>query len=90
MSRRFFKRGQVPTFNCEVCGRRTRNVESCSCCPQCWELAGQDNYHNDNACAPTPAELAGYEALVTEAVRKGGNAQEMRAAFPYIWKGEVK
>jgi len=84
-SRAGFHRGIAPTFNCAVCGRRTRPVDSDTCCAECWELAGQDNYHNDNACGPTPKELAYYESLVAVAVAKGGDADAIRAQNPYIW-----
>ena len=85
-----FQRGARPTFNCAVCDRRTRHVENTDSelCPECWELAGHDNHHNDNATVPTDSEMKYYESLVTKAEKKGGNAHFMRASNSYIWRNQ--
>jgi hypothetical protein len=87
-NRSHFHRGSNPTFNCGVCGRRTRAVENTDAelCPECWELSGWDNHHNDNAEAPTAAELAGYEKLVASAVKRGSDGAKMRRQFSFIWQ----
>lgn len=84
--RSYFRRGTAPTFTCQVCDRRTRNPDSDTCCPECWELAGQDNYHNDNGLVPTAEEMEHYEAIVAHAVKRGSNGEKMRASCPYIWR----
>lgn len=87
MSYRHFQRGQEPVFNCAICGRRTRNTtgSDSGLCGQCWDLAGWDNHHNDNGEAPTPSEMQEYEALLRQAVRKGGDETKIRRNFDYIW-----
>ena len=79
-----FRRGRS-TFNCDVCGRLTRQTDAQSVgsrlCPQCWDLAGienevQDGYH-------TAQEAWGkVEPLIAEVEGKGGDASSWRETFP--------
>lgn len=89
MTTRHFQRGQAPTFNCSICGRRTRDTDSDHLCGQCWELAGWDNHHNDEGTEPTEAELAGYEQLVAVASKRGGDADRIRTRFDFLWPGRA-
>lgn len=87
MSKRHFQQGGRGVFTCCVCGRSTRQVDQgdSECCPQCYELAGHDNYHNDNGIEPNDDELRFYEGIVAEIVAKGGNADKVRKSNEYIW-----
>ena len=82
-----FQRGQQPTFNCSICGRRTRDTtgSDSQLCSQCYDLAGWDNHHNDSGTVPDAGEMKFYESLVAEAAAKGGDADKMREQFDYIW-----
>lgn len=50
MSKDGFKQGSG-CFQCQVCGKRTRDVDGengpCQLCPRCYYLAGLENEHND-------------------------------------------
>jgi ribosome-binding protein aMBF1 (putative translation factor) len=83
-----FRRFGPSTFHCEICGRNTRHVENTDAplCPECWELAGWDNHHNDAGEAPTAEELAFYDGMVAKAVKRGSDGAKMRAAFTFIWE----
>lgn len=89
MSRSHFRRGQGRTvFACECCGRQTRGQTDCigiEMCQQCYDLAGDDNMHNDDGTDPTPEQMAHYNALLAEIVAKGGDADRVKALNDYLW-----
>ena len=88
MNRSHFRRGARATFDCVVCKRHTRHVENTDSelCHECWELAGHDNHHNDCDTVPTVYEMAFYDRLIHQAVKKGSDAKLMRANCPHIWR----
>lgn len=82
-----FKRGQS-TFNCNICGRLTRDTGDNGqheLCPDCYELAGLDNMHNDDGEAPNEKQMKQYNDTLAFIVSKGGNADRVRKQFSYIW-----
>lgn len=82
-----FRRGQS-TFTCNICGRLSRDTGDNGqheLCPDCYELAGLDNMHNDDGEAPTPQQMAQYDATLAYIVSKGGDADKVRKQFSYIW-----
>lgn len=81
-----FRRGRVPTYRCDVCGRLTRAVDCEHLCPECWELAGEDNHYNDTGTVPTAEELARFDKMVAAAAKKGSDPDKMRASCGYIWR----
>jgi hypothetical protein len=93
MSRKqHFQRNGGGVFRCEVCDRSTRRVDQghdSRLCPQCWDLAGLDNTVNDNG--PTEPSLGDWttyrDALLADAVAKGGNAEQIKKEFTYLWGG---
>lgn len=88
MARARFSQGQS-TFKCHCCGRRTRDTGdngSLELCPECFELAGCDNMHNDDdGTIPTPEEMKGYETLLSLIAEKGGDTQAVKDSCGYIW-----
>lgn len=88
MARSHFSRGQS-TFNCQCCGRLTRDTGDnggCELCPECYELAGADNMHNDDGSIPTAEEMKGYEALLSHIGERGGDTQAVKDSCNYIWQ----
>lgn len=82
-----FQRGQG-VFNCTCCSRLTRGTTDAigmELCQQCFDLAGDDNMHNDDGTTPTPEQMAHYEKLLAEIVAKGGDAQSVKNLNDYIW-----
>lgn len=77
------------TYQCNSCGRRTRNTGAQSLgselCPQCWDLAGIENEISDGY---TTAEKSADQIrhAVADIEAKGGDASEYRAAWPELWK----
>ena len=86
-----FQRGAGGVFSCCCCGRKTRLVSQpfgSETCPECDELAMQDNSVNDGA--QTWEETKPYcEELLFNIVKKGGNAERVKADFDYLWPKEA-
>jgi hypothetical protein len=74
MDRSQFQRG-TGQFNCDVCGRRTRatgvQAIGSKTCPQCWDLAGYYNSHQDG-CLDKDGDRPEIVALCQHIVDKGG------------------
>jgi hypothetical protein len=90
MKRQHFQRGGGGVFNCSICERRTRLVDQggdSELCPECWELAGLDNMVNDDGpAAGTLAKVAAErDSLLAAAVKKGGNAEKIKASCSFLW-----
>lgn len=89
---RFRNFGNGAVFKCNTCGRSCRVVDqgSAGCCSECFEIAGIDNYVNDNGLKPGDAEhtnsLAECNALLEAIVKKGGNAEAVKNSNSYIWR----
>ena len=79
--------GRPTVFNCHICKRRTRMAgqDNDNICAECYELAGYDNFHNDNHVAPNADELKFYEAIVAKAAKRGSDAERMRQCFDYLF-----
>lgn len=82
--------GRGGAFICALCGRRTRQTGAQSMgselCPECYELAGMDNYCNDNGATPA---AAGYTNLISYTDRiaaKGGNVAAVVRCCEYLFK----
>lgn len=77
-----FRRGSS-TYKCNVCGRGTRDVGdngSCRLCPQCYELAGEENGISDGHY--TLAERkAVIQEFVNEIKAKGGDVSTWIEVF---------
>jgi hypothetical protein len=89
-----FKSGRNrSTFDCTICGHRTRdtyNSEGTDLCPDCNELTGSDNYFNDTSETPGAEEMVHFNALLAKIAKKGANAAAAKDACRYIWpKGNV-
>ena len=84
-----FTRG---VFTCIVCHRNTRgNGDSAQLelCPECYELAGWDNHHNDNGTTPTPDEMAEYCELRDKAVARGGDKDRIEGLNDFLFNEET-
>jgi hypothetical protein len=82
-----FQRNGRGVFQCENCGRSTRQVDQggdSQCCPQCWELAGIDNSVNDGAQTWTEVQSE-CDHLLAELVAKGGDANKAKRGLDYLW-----
>ena len=86
MARKHFTPGSA-VFTCTICERRTRLVGQpigSRLCPQCDELAMQENSILDRC--QTVAEVAPYrDELVAEIVAKGGKLGNVRKDFATLW-----
>lgn len=90
MARKFnhFQRGGKPTFECDVCGRRTRDTGQGvdHLCMDCYELAGMDNHCNDAGETP---EQAGYAAeaaaRLANIAKLGGDVEKVKACNGYLF-----
>lgn len=83
-----FRRGQS-TFNCGCCGRLTRDTGdngSVELCPECYELGGEDNMHNDDGTIPTPRQQARYDALIQYIVKRGGDGDRAMRSNEYLFR----
>lgn len=87
MSNSHFRRGQG-VFPCDCCGRQTRgtiDTIGIDMCAQCYDLAGDDNMHNDDGTTPDAEQMAHYNALLAEIVAKGGDADKVKGLNDYLW-----
>ena len=87
-NRRHFQRQGRGVFVCCTCGRQTRIVDqdlNSECCPECYELAGIDNAVNDSGGTVLGEYAAERDALLAAIVRKGGNAERVKADYGYLW-----
>ena len=84
---RFQKGFHSTTFNCGVCGRLTREVDQggTELCPQCFEIAGEDNHFNDTGTTPTPEQMKHFNSLLAHIGKKGGNVERARDCNEFIW-----
>ncbi len=88
----------TPTYQCAVCGVRTRETgdgeSQCNLCADCFYIAGEDNHHNDNGTQPDITQHAILQHHLFMIGRKGGNVQAVRDAnsfaFPDIANAEGK
>ena len=90
MRRNTFTKTAGSTYDCDCCGRKTRNTGAQSLgsrtCPQCFELAGIENEISDGYC--TPAERKGtVDTLVAEIVSKGGNVESWSGLIDLVDNG---
>lgn len=75
--RKGFTKGSTNLYTCRICGHRTRPTgtgdnDGVQLCVDCWDLAGEENSHNDNGefyC--NPAEVLN---TIQRIVDKGGDA----------------
>ena len=76
-------------FPCELCGRQTRGqtdaIMDIDMCQQCYDLAGDDNMHNDDGTTPDAEQMAHYNKLLAEIVEKGGDGEKVKALNDYLW-----
>lgn len=78
------------TYRCRVCHGRTRNVGGDAAplklCEECFELAGEDNAHNDDGTVPTVKQALRYVLLLDRiAQRDGADVQRVKDANPYLF-----
>ena len=87
MRRNNFSRGfGKSTFECGTCGRQTRITHQPSdstCCFECWELAGWQNSVWDNGM--DDQTIAARDALIATIIKRGGDADAVRAEFPDLF-----
>jgi len=84
-----FTRG-APLFKCNVCHRLTRNPDHSGTmlCAECYELAGLDNYVNDNGMVLDAKIVAERDALFADAVKHGGDGERIKKCCDYLWPDE--
>lgn len=86
-----FKRFQKPTFNCDLCGRLTRDTGtgSDSLCADCHALCSIDNHCNDSG--ETLAE-SGYAKAVAKHIaniaKRGGDVEKIKNFCSYVFPKE--
>lgn len=83
-TRRASLHGPQSVFSCAVCGRRTRAVDSDTCCPESWP--GKTTTTTTTGIIPSGNEMKVYESLLARAVERGGDAAAIRRNNPYIWR----
>lgn len=77
-----------PTFICQTCNRRTRDTGQGvdHLCEDCYELAGMDNYCNDNG---ETAEQAGYTAEIERRLahiaQLGGDVESVKRCNDFLF-----
>jgi hypothetical protein len=80
-------------YTCAMCGRRTRSTgrgdnEHAGLCAECFDLAGEDNQHNDDGTEPTAAQLVWYNDLLQIIADRGGDAAKVKRTCSYLWVEE--
>lgn len=87
MRHNHFQRFGRGVFNCDTCGRSTREAGQGNdhLCPQCWELAGWENSVLDGESVESVAKVR--DQYVASAVAKGGDFAKIRRHFATLWDG---
>lgn len=77
-----FQRFTKPTFNCDVCGRRTRLVGQGNdeLCNECYELFGLENLIFDQ-CSTLQEIMPERDQLFAKAVKLGGDPDKIKQQF---------
>lgn len=95
-----FRKG-TGCYNCDVCGKLTRNTGEQSLgsktCPKCWEEAGLENEHSDTNgdhygegfVAGCPCCRAEAEAAPAEVVAATGRLQLLRRVSEVDWRAAL-
>jgi len=90
---RFHNRGNGVVFNCACCGRRAREVDQGGngTCQECFEIAGLDNYINDNGYTTDTPEykttLKECEGYLKTIEKRGGKVENVKGWNGFIWPG---
>ncbi len=93
MARNRFTRG---TWNCEVCGRLTRDAGQAvdHLCTQCEEILGADNMVNDNDYRPGTPDFDDTklrcDSLLQDIETLGGDAAQVRASAGFLYGDAFK
>jgi len=82
-------------YRCRVCHGRTRRTDQDAAqiglCAECFELAGDDNMHNDDGTVPTARQAVHYaELLFRISRREGADAQRAKDANGYCFPTATK
>lgn len=82
-------------YCCKVCRGRTRQTDQdavqLGLCAECYELAGEDNMHNDDGTRPTASQAVHYaELLFRISRREGASVQRARDANCYCFPAAAK
>lgn len=74
-------------FTCCTCGRSTRTVDQgdSECCPQCFELAGEENMVQDGYA--DDVSWTRVDELIADAIRHGGNRGMIEKSFAILLEG---